>query len=432
MAIETTIRALLNDSNLLPDIVEDVLRKILESWLDGHQEAEKDALSLVWNAFDRSGLAGQTLKGPLISFTKPKVRVAQVMDAASFVMYRLDRKAVPFSSTGDLTERQIKKLIMYVNTYGSAVLRDGRNSRLPVVWTTLDDEIRGKSIDEIQQGLGLQHYRNDPLIAISYFVDACDLRTPTVLDAGLSPKFVSKINDNADFPRAWNWARNEWGLAEMVHAPRPLSEEIEIRYLGRTIPQRSHDIPQMSSFTIGQSDEIENIIEHVLQQITAHRALGKFISGQMSILSLTPLEFEQFVGLLYERRGYKTIVTKASHDQGIDAIAFSDNTHNDGILIQAKHTQNTVGISVIRELIGARFLAKDEYSEFILAVITTGKFSHEAKAAENQFTEQIQLADYKELQRTLEQYRNIGIKDIAEEAIKRRTYLYRAPIQKKT
>ncbi len=110
-------------------------------------------------------------------------------------------------------------------------------------------------------------------------------------------------------------------------------------------------------------------------------------------------------------------MTKSSYDEGVDVIAHRDIRKREGILIQAKHTKRAVGIRVIRELIGARVLLGDEFSKYILAVVTTSKFSRQAYKAQERLLLELKLIDYQKITEQLDQFLNVGIKKVFEDVI---------------
>lgn len=79
-------------------------------------------------------------------------------------------------------------------------------------------------------------------------------------------------------------------------------------------------------------------------------------SGDIStnLMTLTPLEFEQLIAMLFRAMGLETELTKASHDGGIDCFAYDRDPILGGeIVIQAKRYRHTVSVSVVRDLFGA-------------------------------------------------------------------------------
>jgi HJR/Mrr/RecB family endonuclease len=82
-------------------------------------------------------------------------------------------------------------------------------------------------------------------------------------------------------------------------------------------------------------------------------------------------EFEKFLSLLFSRMGYKTEVTKASGDQGIDVVAEKNEKR---IGIQAKCYSNTVGNSAVQEAVsGKAFYNLDK-----VIVVTNNFFTESA------------------------------------------------------
>lgn len=82
-------------------------------------------------------------------------------------------------------------------------------------------------------------------------------------------------------------------------------------------------------------------------------------------------EFEKFLALLFSKTGYRTELTKASGDQGIDIIAEKNGKK---IGIQAKCYTNTVGNSAIQEAVsGKAFYTLDK-----VMVVTNSTFSESA------------------------------------------------------
>ena len=86
---------------------------------------------------------------------------------------------------------------------------------------------------------------------------------------------------------------------------------------------------------------------------------------------MTGNEFEIFIGELFKKMEYKTIVTKASGDQGIDVIAEKNGVRCG---IQAKCYSNAVSNSAIQEVVaGISFYKCDK-----AIVITNNYFTNSA------------------------------------------------------
>ncbi|WP_426940681.1 restriction endonuclease (plasmid) [Bacillus mycoides] len=82
-------------------------------------------------------------------------------------------------------------------------------------------------------------------------------------------------------------------------------------------------------------------------------------------------QFEAYLGALFERLGYQTEVTKASGDFGADLVLYAENRK---IVVQAKRYINTVGVSSVQEVAGA----KNYYNAHEAWVVTNSSFSKPA------------------------------------------------------
>ncbi len=81
------------------------------------------------------------------------------------------------------------------------------------------------------------------------------------------------------------------------------------------------------------------------------RASAKFRkAGIYDIDEMTGEEFEQYLGELFEKRGFKVSYTKASSDYGADLILKDP---EDTIAVQAKRYTGSVGVKAVQEVIGA-------------------------------------------------------------------------------
>lgn len=131
------------------------------------------------------------------------------------------------------------------------------------------------------------------------------------------------------------------------------------------------------------------------------------------VLEQTPQRFEQIVVDLLLAMGYggsldgAGMVTKSSHDDGIDGIIKEDKLGLDKIYIQAKRyaVNNTIGKPILHAFAGALDEKKASKGVFI----TTSNFSSEArKFAEEKASKKIVLIDGEELARFMIEY-NIGV-----------------------
>ncbi len=98
-----------------------------------------------------------------------------------------------------------------------------------------------------------------------------------------------------------------------------------------------------------------------------------------NLMDLPPLAFEQLVAALFRKMGLETELTKASHDGGIDCIAYDRRPVLGGeLVIQVKRYRHTVPVSVVRDLFGA---VQDRRAMKGILVTTSGYGSDSYKFA---------------------------------------------------
>lgn len=88
--------------------------------------------------------------------------------------------------------------------------------------------------------------------------------------------------------------------------------------------------------------------------------------------TMAGIEFEGFLVLLFKNLNYKTILTKASGDQGADLIIEKNNIQ---YAVQAKRYTGTVGNKAVQEVISG----KNYYNTDEAMVVTTSEFTKSAK-----------------------------------------------------
>ena len=151
------------------------------------------------------------------------------------------------------------------------------------------------------------------------------------------------------------------------------------------------------------------LLEHAYQIIRQDLAADLL----QRVLEQTPQRFEQIVVDLLLAMGYggslddAGMVTKSSHDDGIDGIIKEDKLGLDRIYIQAKRYAkgNVIGKPMLHTFTGALDEKKANKGVFI----TTSSFSNEArKYAEEKASKKIVLIDGEELARYMIEY-NIGV-----------------------
>lgn len=110
------------------------------------------------------------------------------------------------------------------------------------------------------------------------------------------------------------------------------------------------------------------------------------LAATRNICSLTPSEFEEYVGILFERSGYRVKGTGGSGDRGIDLVMSRNGTQS---VVQCKRYGDDVGPGVVRELIGAMTNAR-VHRGFL---VTTSGFTAGAREEARQAPYRIRLLD---------------------------------------
>lgn len=178
-------------------------------------------------------------------------------------------------------------------------------------------------------------------------------------------------------------------------------------YLGNT-PKKDKDsstVDASLSTELTPTEQLEQAYQVILNDL-ATDLLQK-------VLEQSPQRFEQIVVDLLLAMGYggslddAGMVTKASHDDGIDGIIKEDKLGLEKIYIQAK--RYAIGNVITKPLLHAFAGALDEKKASKGIFITTSSFSSEArKYAEEKASKKIVLIDGQELARYMIEY-NVGV-----------------------
>jgi restriction system protein len=95
-------------------------------------------------------------------------------------------------------------------------------------------------------------------------------------------------------------------------------------------------------------------------------------SGIHQVDEMNGKEFEQFLKLRYEARGYKVRVTPYQNDFGADLVMERDGRR---IVVQAKRWKQNVGVKAVQEVVAA----KSHYNAEGAWVVTNSQFTKAAK-----------------------------------------------------
>lgn len=153
---------------------------------------------------------------------------------------------------------------------------------------------------------------------------------------------------------------------------------------------------EKSSNPISDSETPQEVLERVYSDI--HKQLADTLLSM--VIEQTSDFFEKMVVDLLKKLGYgesaKGIVTKTSHDEGIDGIVYEDKLGFNLIYVQAKKwaSETTVGRPEIQKFVGA--LAGHGATKGLF--ITTAQFTKEAiEYASKQHTTKVVLVDGEKL-----------------------------------
>ncbi len=122
------------------------------------------------------------------------------------------------------------------------------------------------------------------------------------------------------------------------------------------------------------------------------------------LISMDPNTFEKFCSALWGKQGYKTYLTPATGDGGIDVVAIKSQT---GVLIQCKTSSisgQSLGWDAVKEVVGgaAAYEIKHSGISFKKVAVTNQYFNSTAKEQAN--LNSVDLIDYNELEELLGTY----------------------------
>lgn len=404
---ENWIKSILDDQNIPATVAENAVQAIQESITESKSLTED--LALTWKIAANSLSRQLYFCGPPIRQLKEQeIKVRRVLSLHSYLAYFADSRDGVLNSTEELASGKVLQRCVTDQALGPP----GR----PVWVSVVDDRPDYLDADEYLDQCGVTGFESGhPLVTIDYIVPASSLRTPTVLDANLQPWFQCK--PDGEIPKAWNWQRNCWGAVEAIHKPTEIMRHPVARYLGRRGNGFVRDIGRTRGFQLDTPKQVHAFLEGVLTQIGAHTRLQRLLGGEINLLDLEHREFEIFLGDLFTREGFRTTVTQASKDGGIDVIAVHHLDSSQGLLIQAKHTRGRVGIKVLRELIGAREIAAasspdNALGAYTLVIATTGKVTKSVLDATDRWPLKYSKMDYDDLCAKLAKFRNARMSDI--------------------
>ena len=98
--------------------------------------------------------------------------------------------------------------------------------------------------------------------------------------------------------------------------------------------------------------------------------LGKYLKSNFEdIFYVSPRRIELLVGDIFKNRGYEVIITKSTKDGGKDLILLNNGIEH--CIIEVKRHKNTIGVELIRQLLGVQLINNHKKAK----LITTSHFS---------------------------------------------------------
>lgn len=121
------------------------------------------------------------------------------------------------------------------------------------------------------------------------------------------------------------------------------------------------------------------------------------LAATRNIRSLTPSEFEEYVGILFEKEGYRVKRTGGSGDRGIDLMVVRN---REASVVQCKRYGDDIGPGAVRELIGAMTNARVTHG----FLVTTSGFTDGAREEARNAPYEVRLVDGREIVRWARKY----------------------------
>jgi hypothetical protein len=118
------------------------------------------------------------------------------------------------------------------------------------------------------------------------------------------------------------------------------------------------------------------------------------------LVNLSPVEFEQLVGELFEKEGYSIEFTKASRDGGVDIFARKRDLAGESLtIVQCKkyNPDNPVRVGVVREVVGSLNI----HNATAAAIFTTSRFTKAAADEATKIRYRLSLNDYFEIMQSI-------------------------------
>jgi restriction system protein len=139
------------------------------------------------------------------------------------------------------------------------------------------------------------------------------------------------------------------------------------------------------------------VFVRVFIQLRIEQRRKETLAATRNICSLTPVEFEEYMGVLFEKEGYRVKRTGGSGDRGIDLVVYENRETS---VVQCKRYEDDIGPGAVRELIGAMTNAGATRG----FLVTTSGFTAGAREEARKAPYEIRLLDGTEIVRWARKY----------------------------
>lgn len=230
------------------------------------------------------------------------------------------------------------------------------------------------------------------------------IMSPVAAGMGLN---VAGANHVIHYTRHWNPAKEmqatdrayRIGQTKDVYVYYPMAIADDFDTFDVTLNDLLNNKKHLASASLYPSEMIEIGKQELFDKLfeNHHFEKGRSLTSD-DVDSLNDYLFEAYVGMLYEKSGYKVYITPRSGDKGVDVIALGD---RENFAIQCKHGKNNVGVSCVQEVqTGAKYYETKYNCSFHPVALINSSFTSNAVDLANEVN--VQLIDERKLKQMIE------------------------------
>lgn len=209
--------------------------------------------------------------------------------------------------------------------------------------------------------------------------------SPLAAGVGLN---ITKANHVIHYTRHWNPARESQatdrvyriGQDKDVYVYYPMAITKDFDSFDVVLKELLERKSSLASATLYPSQQMEIAPHDLLNKV--HEGATNYsckpdMLGYDEVINLNLILFESACAVIFERKGYDTIVTPKSNDKGADVLCFSDSKN---LLLQVKKTSNKSSDSVVGEILKSVVFYKERYNkEFTVGLVILGGLTKNAE-----------------------------------------------------